>query len=486
MTAPDVGRLGRDADWNGIEVAVAGLAVSGTAAATTLLRLGAGVTVVDGSDATRVRERAGEVESLGARVRLGPDAVERVPDATDVVVTSPGWTPRSPLLADAAGRGLPIWGEIELAWRLRRTDDAPWLCVTGTNGKTTTVQMLAAILGAAGLRTAAVGNVGSPAVAAVMEPERYDVLAVELSSFQLHWTTSLVPEASAVLNIAPDHLDWYAGSMADYVADKARIYDRVTAARIYNVSDARTEELASAGSDGPRAVGFTLGPPGHDMVGVVDDAIVDRAFGADADTAVELAAVAAVADVQPPAPHNVANALAAAALARAHGVPAKAVHAGLSGFTPDRHRNSTVAVHAGVRWVDDSKATNPHAAEASLIGYPSVVWIAGGLAKGATFDPLVEQVRSRLRAAILLGRDRTVIGDALARHAPEVPVIEVAEGDTGSDVMERVVQAAAVVAQDGDTVLLAPGCASQDQFVDYGARGDAFAAAVDRRTAVER
>jgi UDP-N-acetylmuramoylalanine--D-glutamate ligase len=491
MTGPEVGRLGRDAAWNGIEAVVAGLAVSGTAAATTLLRLGAGVTVVDASDAPRVRERAAEVESLGARVRLGAEAVERVPDGTDVVVTSPGWTPRASLLADAANRGLPIWGEIELAWRLRRTDDAPWLCVTGTNGKTTTVQMLAAILGAAGLRTAAVGNVGAPAVATVMEPERYDVLAVELSSFQLHWTTSLAPQASAVLNIAPDHLDWYSGSMADYVADKARIYDRVTAARIYNAADPRSEELASAGPDGPRTVGFTLGPPDHGMVGVVDDTLVDRAFGpsgdtaddADVDAAVELAAVA---DVKPPAPHNVANALAAAALARAHGVPAKSVHAGLSGFTPDRHRNATVAVHAGVRWVDDSKATNPHAAEASLLGYPSVVWIAGGLAKGATFDQLVEQVRGRLRAAVLLGRDRDVVADALARHAPEVPVIEVAEGDTGSDVMERVVQAAAVVAQDGDTVLLAPGCASQDQFADYGARGDAFAAAVDRRTAVER
>ena len=483
MTGPEVGRLGRDADWKGIEAVVAGLAVSGTAAVTTLLRLGAGVTVVDASDAPRVRDRAGEVESLGARVRLGPDAVERVPDGTDVVVTSPGWTPRAPLLADAASRGLPIWGEIELAWRLRRTDDAPWLCVTGTNGKTTTVQMLAAILGAAGLRTAAVGNVGAPAVATVMEPERYDVLAVELSSFQLHWTTSLAPEASAVLNIAPDHLDWYSGSMADYIADKAQIYDRVTAARVYNAADPRTQELAVTGPDGPRTVGFTLGPPDRDMVGVVDDTLVDRAFGTDADAAVELATVA---DVKPPAPHNVANALAAAALARAHGVPAKAVHGALSGFTPDRHRNATVAVRDGVRWVDDSKATNPHAAEASLLGYPSVVWIAGGLAKGATFDQLVEQVRSRLRAAVLLGRDRAVVADALARHAPEVPVIEVTEGETGSDVMERVVRAAAVVAQDGDTVLLAPGCASQDQFTDYGARGDAFAAAVDRRTAVER
>ena len=481
MTDPDVERLGRDADWKGIEVVVAGLAVSGTAAATTLRRLGAEVTVVDASDAERVRERAADVEAQGARVRLGPGAVERLPDDTDIVVTSPGWTPRAPVLADAARRGVPVWGEIELAWRLRRDADAPWLCVTGTNGKTTTVQMLAAILTAAGLRAAAVGNVGSPAVATVMEPEPYDVLALELSSFQLHWTSSIAAEAAAVLNIAPDHLDWYAGSMADYVADKARIYHRVAMAKVYNAADPATAELAVADPSGPRPVGFTLDPPGAGLLGVVDGTLVDRAFGAGGDI-VELAAVS---DVSPPAPHNIANALAAAALARAHGVPADAVRAGLSGFRPDRHRNATVALDAGVRWVDDSKATNPHAAEASLLGYPSVVWIAGGLAKGATFDQLVERARSRLRGVVLLGRDRAVIGEALARHAAEVPVIEVAEGETGSDVMERVVQAAAAIAQEGDTVLLAPGCASQDQFTDYGARGDAFAAAVDRRTAVE-
>jgi UDP-N-acetylmuramoylalanine--D-glutamate ligase len=478
MTDPEVERLSRDADWKGIEVVVAGLAVSGTAAATMLLRLGAEVTVVDASDSERVRERATEVEAEGGRVRVGSDAVDRLADDADLVVTSPGWTPRAPLLADAASRGVPIWGEIELAWRLRRDADAPWLCVTGTNGKTTTVQMLAAILAAAGLRTAAVGNVGSPAVSTVMDPEPYDVLALELSSFQLHWTGSLAAEAAAVLNIAPDHLDWYAGSMADYIADKARIYHRTEKARVYNAADPVTAELAAADPSGPRPVGFTLDAPGDGLLGVIDGVLVDRAFG---DT-VELAAVS---DVSPPAPHNIANALAAAALARAHGVPAAAVRAGLSGFRPDRHRNATVALDAGVRWVDDSKATNPHAAEASLLGYPSVVWIAGGLAKGATFDQLVERVRDRLRGVVLLGRDRAVIGDALARHAAEVPVIEVAEGETGSDVMERVVQAAAAIVQEGDTVLLAPGCASQDQFTNYGARGDAFAAAVDRRTAVE-
>jgi UDP-N-acetylmuramoylalanine--D-glutamate ligase len=415
-----------------------------------------------------------------------------MPDGADLVVTSPGWTPRAPLLSDAASHGVPIWGEVELAWRLRRPDDAPWLGVTGTNGKTTTVQMLDVILRAAGLRSTAVGNVGAPVVTTVMAPEPYELLAVELSSFQLHWSASLAPEAAAVLNIAPDHLDWYAGSMAAYVADKARIYERVEIARVYNSADEQTAKLAAEALGPARPVGFSLGPPEPGTLGVVDDRLVDRAFGADAD-GVELATVsdimtsdAAGPDAIGPAPHNVANALAAAALARAHGVPPEAVQDGLAGFQPDRHRNARVAAIGGVGWVDDSKATNPHAAEASLLGYPSVVWIAGGLAKGATFDELVVRARDRLRAVVLLGRDRSVIHEALARHASEVPVFEVAEGETGTDVMERVVEAAAAVAREGDTVLLAPGCASQDLFANYGDRGDAFAAAVDRRVTAER
>jgi UDP-N-acetylmuramoylalanine--D-glutamate ligase len=486
MTDSPVDALGGPG-WRGVDVVVAGLAVSGVAAARVLLDLGARVTAVDAAGSEAVRKRAADLEASGGRALIGAEAIERLPDATELVVTSPGWTPRAPLLVDAAGRDVPIWGEVELAWRLRRPGAGPWLCVTGTNGKTTTVQMLDAILRAAGQRSAAVGNVGAPAVEAVVAAEPYDVLAVELSSFQLHWAPSLAPRASVILNIAPDHLDWYAGSMEAYVADKARIYERVEVARIYNVADEQTARLATSATGSARAVGFSLGSPAPGAIGVVDGTLVDRAFGSVRGHGVELGSVSdiAVSDRGGPAPHNVANALAAAALARAHDVPADAVRAGLAGFTPDRHRNETVASHADVAWVDDSKATNPHAAEASLAGYPSVVWIAGGLAKGATFDQLVVGVRDRLRAVVLLGRDRAVVGEALSRHAPEVPVFEVAEGETGSDVMERVVQAAASVAEQGDTVLLAPGCASQDLFANYGDRGDAFAAAVDRRIAAD-
>jgi UDP-N-acetylmuramoylalanine--D-glutamate ligase len=188
----------------------------------------------------------------------------------------------------------------------------------------------------------------------------------------------------------------------------------------------------------------------------------------------------------------VQNALAAAALARAHGVDQSAVRDGLRGFRPDGHRIALVAEHDGVAWVDDSKATNPHAALASLLAYDPVVWVAGGLAKGASFDDLVRQVADRLRGVVLLGRDRDVIAGALARHAPDVPVIAVetretavTEGDHASveaEPMRRVVAAAAGLARPGDTVLLAPGCASQDLFTDYAARGDAFAAAVQELT----
>jgi UDP-N-acetylmuramoylalanine--D-glutamate ligase len=210
------------------------------------------------------------------------------------------------------------------------------------------------------------------------------------------------------------------------------------------------------------------------MLGVVDEILVDRAFVPD--RATSAAELATLHDVRPQAPHNVANALAAAALARAYGVPPRAVRDGLRGFAPGAHRIAHIADVAGVAYIDDSKATNPHAAASSLRAYDSVVWIAGGLVKGASFDELVPDVRSRLRGVVLLGADRDVIAEALARHAPEVPVVEVASTDT--DVMDEVVRAAAGLARPGDTVLLAPAAASMDLFRDYAHRGNAFADAV--------
>ncbi len=479
--------LGRRDDWSGVRAVVAGFGVSGFAAADNLTHLGARVVALD-ENADGREEEATLLQVLGADIRLGPGSTATLPDDVDVVVTSPGWKPTAPLLAQAAARGIPVWGEVELAWRLRDPETAaPWLCVTGTNGKTTTVQMLDAILTAAGLRSAAVGNVGRPVTEAVMDPTPYDVLAVELSSFQLHYTHSMSAESAAVLNVAPDHLDWYPGGMDDYAADKGRVYERVQRACVYNAADPETERLVRDADvvEGARAVGFTLGTPGVGMVGVVEDLLVDRAFIPERQTSA--AELCAVGDLASPAPHVVANALAAAALARAHGVPQVAVRDGLRSFRIDGHRIATVATHDEVTWVDDSKATNPHAAQSSLQAYDPVVWVAGGLAKGARFDDLVAAVRGRLRGVVLLGRDRGVIADALSRHAPDVPVIDTGADETeaGSGPMERAVEAAARLARPGDTVLLAPGCASQDQFRNYGERGDAFAAAVRRHIATQ-
>lgn len=466
-----------DDGWSTTRFVVLGFGTAGYACADSLLQAGAEhVIVLDDRDNEGLREKAEILEVLGATITLGAGSTATLPQDVDIVVTSPGVPPSAPLLAQAAERDIPIWSEIELAWRLRDpANAAPWLCVTGTNGKTTTVQMLTAILTAAGHRAVAAGNVGLPLLEAVMDPEPYDVIAVELSSYQLHFTHSMSAHSAAVLNLAPDHIDWH-GSMDAYAADKGKIFTNCQVACVYNVADKVTEHLVEEADviDGCRAVGFTLGTPGLSMVGLVENLLVDRAFVEQRQTsALELAKLE---DVNPPAPHNVANALAAAALARAFGVPAAAVRDGLRGFTPDKHRIAHVAEVAGVNYVDDSKATNPHAAQASLLAYEHVVWIAGGQAKGATFDELVIAAKDRLRAVVLLGQDKAVIAEALERHAPDVPTIVVESTDTGA--MEIVVGEAAKVAQVGDTVLLAPGCASWDMFANYGARGDAFAEAV--------
>ncbi|MFG2544323.1 UDP-N-acetylmuramoyl-L-alanine--D-glutamate ligase [Streptomyces sp. NPDC048594] len=463
-------------DFQGKHVTVAGLGVSGVPAAKVLHGLGARVTVVNDGDDERARAQAADLEALGVTVRLGDGAT--LPEGTELIVTAPGWKPDKPLFTAAHEAGVSVWGDVELAWRLRGRDGreaAPWLAVTGTNGKTTTVQMLASILKAAGLRTAAVGNIGVSLLDAVTGDEEYDVLAVELSSYQLHWAPSLRAHSAVVLNLAPDHLDWH-GSMEAYAADKGRIYEGNRVACVYNVADKATEDLVREADveEGCRAVGFTLGSPAPSQLGVVDGILVDRAFVEDRQkNAQELAEVT---DVDPPAPHNIANALAAAGLARAFGVSAAAVRDGLRAFTPDAHRIAHVADVDGVAYVDDSKATNTHAAEASLAAYESIVWIAGGLAKGATFDELVTGAAKRLRGAVLIGADRALIREALARHAPEVPVVDLDRTDTGA--MLQAVREAQRLARPGDTVLLAPACASMDMFTNYNKRGDAFAEAV--------
>jgi UDP-N-acetylmuramoylalanine--D-glutamate ligase len=465
-------------DVDGARVVVAGLGISGRAAADVLASRGARVVPVD--------DRAGDV--VTSEEYLAGGGLARA----DLVVASPGLAPHHPLLAAALAAGLPVWSEVELAWRVRAErpgGPAPWLAVTGTNGKTTTVGMLASILRAAGRDAVAVGNVGTPVVIEATDPA-HDVLAVELSSFQLHFTHSMAAQAAAVLNVAADHLDWH-GSLEAYAADKGRVYERAQAACVYNVADARTRALVEDAdvAEGCVAVGFTLGTPSVGQVGLVEDVLVDRGFArlrhthaAELGTLDDLAAHAGPDGTVPP--HVVANALAAAALALAHGVEPAAVRDGLRAFPAGEHRIATVGSVDGVAFVDDSKATNAHAAAASLAAFAprSVVWVAGGLAKGAAFDELVAARADRLLGVVLIGVDRAPLRDALARHAPQVPVIEVDAGEDGPVMARAVHQAHALArAARGDvapTVLLAPASASMDQFTSYAARGDAFAAAV--------
>jgi UDP-N-acetylmuramoylalanine--D-glutamate ligase len=465
------------AEFRGRRVVVAGLGLSGLAAARALLDRGARVLVVDGRADDQAAAAATELTGLGAEVRLG-DAASPV-DA-DLVVTSPGWRPDQPLLVAAARDGVEVIGEPELAWRLR-VPFTPWVAVTGTNGKTTTVGMIEAILRAGGYRAIAAGNVGVPLIDAVLARPAYDVIAVELSSFQLHWSRELAPDVGAVLNIADDHLDWH-GSFDAYAEDKATIW-RNRGCGVYNADDAVVTRLAQAALDEPHP--FTTGPASPGGFGVVDGSIVDAMSGWSVDEEPEppylgqAIRLVDVAELAVTGPHNVANAVAAAATSRvfglAHRLPWMAVRDGLIAYRPGRHRNELVASGGGIDWVDDSKATNPHATAASLSAYPSVVWIAGGLLKGARVDELVAAQAHRLRGVVLIGRDREVFAAALARHAADVPVVTIDTEDTAG--MDEAVRSAAALAQPGDTVLLAPAAASMDMFRDYAERGDRFAAA---------
>ncbi|MBD7958046.1 UDP-N-acetylmuramoyl-L-alanine--D-glutamate ligase [Microbacterium sp. Sa4CUA7] len=482
------------ADWRGLRVAVLGLSVTGFSVADTLAELGARVLVVT---ETAAEEYARLLPVIGADLWTGP--LDEVPEALtafapEVIVASPGFAPHHPLIRWAQDAGIALWGDVELAWRVRdkvvRPDGRPadWVLITGTNGKTTTTRLAATMMAEAGLRAAPCGNIGVPVLDAVRDPAGFDVIVVELSSHQL-WYLSLqqspsplAPAASVCLNLADDHLQWH-GSFAAYRDAKAVVYENTRIACVYNKADVATREMVEQAEvvEGCRAIGFDLGVPGPSDLGVVDGILVDRAFLDERRTsALELSTVAALAERGLAAPHVVANILAAAALARALDVPPEAVAAALQHFRLDPHRIEVVAVAGGITWVDDSKATNPHAAASSLAAYPGAVWVVGGLFKGVDVTELVAGRGSRAKAAIVIGADRTAIVEAFERHAPAVPVFEVDDTDT-EGVMASVVELAAGIARDGDVVLLAPAAASFDQFASYEDRGRRFAEAVRAR-----
>ena len=449
-----------------------------------ILVLGAGVT---GTSVARF------LQASGAKVTLTDDNSENAvkPDQVDLtnfdaVVISPGWRQDHPLVSQILSSPVELLNEIDIAWNLRsvRAPLQKWIALTGTNGKTTTVEMTAAILQAAGINAVACGNVGDTVIDAVDRDNPYDVLVLELSSFQLHWAQEASFTAAAILNIADDHLDWH-GSFEAYAQAKFSILDRCEIA-ILNADDGPV--VLGANRFAGRKVFFSLDTPAPGEIGVVEELLIDRAFVADPQ---EASMICELIDIVPTVPHNVSNALAAAGLALALDVPHAAIQKALQSFHPGRHRIETVYEADGVTWVDDSKATNPHAAGASLMSHLSVVWIAGGLAKGADMEALVERCASRMKAAILIGTDRDLIEAALIKHASNVPRIlinpptQYIRGGESNSLMELIVQTASEHASSGDAVLLAPACASMDQFISYADRGDRFAAAVRKVIAHE-
>jgi UDP-N-acetylmuramoylalanine--D-glutamate ligase len=440
-----------------------------------VLIIGGGVT---GTSVAEVLEGLGSEISILDETLLADERFVNPADAFsqtwDLAIVSPGWRPNHPLLQLLREQEIPFISEIDLAWHLKKElcPAQKWLAITGTNGKTTTVEMVTAMLRADGRSAMACGNVGDTVIGAVVGNVDFEFLVLELSSFQLHWSDLPEFEASAILNIADDHTDWH-GGFKEYIEAKLRILERSRIA-ILNADDSVVVESTSLWQG--VKIYYSLDSPRAGEIGVVEDLLVDRAFVADTDAA-EL--IAELVEVQPASAHNVSNTLAAAGIARSMGISHSAIRRAIHTFRPGRHRIELVGEKDGVRWVNDSKATNPHAAAASLNSSTSTIWIAGGLAKGAAMHDLVSQGASHLKAALLIGKDRELIADELIRHAGHVEIIRVdhAVGEDTS-LMEKVVIQAKKLARNGDTVLMAPACASMDQFISYADRGDQFCDAV--------
>jgi len=454
-------------------ILILGGGVTGTAVAHSLTRRGALIGIADDK----------KINDNSLRTYQS-DAVE-VSD-WDKVVVSPGWKPDHPIIKKFIAAGTDLTNEIDLAWQIKEVE-APhqrWFALTGTNGKTSTVEMTAAAMRAGGLHAAACGNVGDTVIDAVESREKYDVLVLELSSFQIHWMNSAQFNASAILNIADDHTDWH-GDFEEYARTKISLLDS-SSTGILNADDAEVVKRSVHWKG--RKVFFTLETPRPGEIGVVEELLVDRAFVADPQ---EAALICELNEVKPTVPHNVSNALAAAGLARSAGVSHEKIRNALSTYTPGRHRIEEVHNAEGISWIDDSKATNPHAASASIMSALSVVWIAGGLAKGARMDELTKRCSKRIKAAVLIGTDKELIAQALRENAPHVAIVEISTpadyhiGSVENSLMEDAVKAAQSFAVQGDTVLLAPACASMDQFTNYADRGDRFAQAVKKVIAGE-
>jgi UDP-N-acetylmuramoylalanine--D-glutamate ligase len=468
-------------DWSQLSVVVVGLAKTGFSVADTLHELGAKVLIVSDSASAEILDI---VEVLGIQSVIGNPTDQQIAIEDfnpDLIVVSPGVPPSNALVISANENQIPIWGDLDLAWRLRDrfNNNQEWICITGTNGKTTVVELTEAMLLASGVRAVACGNIGKPILDCIRDPAEFEVLVVEMSSFQLHYMNSLEPFSAACLNIAEDHLDWH-GSYEAYRQSKERIYQGTKVACVYNLEDSATEAMVQAATvnEGARAIGFGLGTPKPSNVGYVDEFLVDRAFlDQRADSALEIASFDDFHGLGVLTPHLLSNIAAATALARSFGVPPAACREALRNFRVSAHRIELVLESGGVRYINDSKATNAHAASASLSSFETVVWILGGQLKGVDISSLIAKFAKRLRSAVVIGKNREEILSAFASLAPEVPVTEVTDGE---NVMERAVELASSAAIAGDVVLLAPAAASMDQFASYQDRGSKFAEAVSK------
>lgn len=449
-------------------IIIAGAGVTGLPVASALQSRGATVSFVD--------DRITSVEGFHVTTPKQVKAEE-----FDALLVSPGWREDHPLIQLARREGKAILNEVDLAWAVKNeiNPGQKWLALTGTNGKTTTVEMVAHIFATAKVNGIACGNVGRTVIESVLSPEKYDVLILELSSFQLHWLEDAEFTSAAILNIADDHLDWH-GSFDAYAKAKVSILDKC-ATGILNAGDG--EVVSRTAHWRGRKIFYSLDTPAPGEIGIVEELLVDRAFVADVQ---EAQVFAELAEVIPTVPHQISNALAAAGLASTIGISHEDIRKALSTFKSGAHRIEKVGESNGVTWIDDSKATNPHAAEASILANLSVVWIAGGLAKGASMQSLVERAAPRLKAAILIGSDRDLIATEIRKFKPELPIILIdppanyKSGAGSNEFMESIVAKARELSSPGDSVLLAPACASMDQFLSYSDRGDRFQQAVKK------
>jgi UDP-N-acetylmuramoylalanine--D-glutamate ligase len=469
-------------DWSEVRVVVYGLGKSGFSAADTLCELGAKLLVISDAADDQTLEI---LNVLGIDYLVGENeetiTARFFEFSPNVLLTSPGVRPDNFLIGQAQESGIEIWTDIDLAWRVRDKFGfaSEWICITGTNGKTTVTQLTEAMLLEAGVKAVACGNIGTPILDVVRDPAEFEVLVVEMSSFQRHYTGSIEPISSVVLNLAEDHLDWH-GSMTDYGKAKGKIYDNTKLCCVYNAGDKVTFELLqqARNTDTAQAVGFTVNTPAPNEIGWVEDILVDRAFVDDPGVALELASLTDLRNISIVSPHLMANIAAAAAIARSVGVQPQEISGALQNFKLDAHRIELVLEKDGISWVDDSKATNPHAAAAALSAFESVIWIVGGLLKGVDINNLVARYSNKIKAAIVIGVDRQPVLLALAQHSPATEVFEITAEN--AEVMNEVVRVAKLVATPGDTVLLAPAAASMDQFKDYSERGNLFAQAINR------